>query len=176
VGRRLPVLNEPAPKKEETGGEEPVPERPPWHWVGFGTVTIFAVWLPLAYAAGAVTRSILASRFGADASADQINLATAAMSEGERMRLSAMLALPPVMGLALAAFAGGLLVGRFGSGTGTREAGMAGAVATIVASTLAWRGFSGSALLTTLAIGLIAVGFAVWGGRLGVARRKRTGG
>jgi hypothetical protein len=172
-------LNEPAappsPKKDADGEpDEPVPDRPPWHWVGFGTVTIFAVWLPLAYAAAAVTRGMVASHFGADASADQIALAMNAMSEGERMRLSAMLALPPVMGLALAAFCGGLLVGRFGSGTGTREAALAGAVATIVASALSWRGFSGSALLTTLVIGLVAVGFAIWGGKLGASRRKRV--
>lgn len=175
MGRKLPVLNEPAPPKKTEEGQEPVPERPPWHWVGFGTVAIFAVWLPLAYVAGAVSRSMQISRFGADASPDQIALAMAAMSEGERMRLSALMTLPLVMGLALAAFCGGLLVGRFGSGTGTREAALSGVVATVVVSVIAWRGFSVVAVVTTLVIALIAVGFAAWGGRLGAARRRRTG-
>lgn len=171
MGRRLPVLSEPAPKRD---AEEPVPERPPWHWVGFGTIAIFAVWLPLAYAAAAVSRSITVARFGEDASADQITIAMAAMSEGERMRLSILLALPSIMGLALAAFTGGLLVGRFGSGKGTREAALSGAVATAIVAVLAWRGFSVSALVTTLVVALVAVLFAAWGGRVGAARRKRT--
>ena len=71
--RRLPVLLSPKSSPSDDGDTgEP---RPPWHWVGFGVVIIFAAWLPLSYVGGAVQRSMLASKFGQDASPDQIRLA-----------------------------------------------------------------------------------------------------
>ena len=94
--RRLPVLQPPksSPAEDESG--EP---RPPWHWVGFGVVIIFAAWLPLSYVGGAVQRSMLASKFGADASAEQVAIATAAMTPGERAQLMLSQALPVVFAL-----------------------------------------------------------------------------
>ena len=50
------------------------------------------------------------------------------MPAGERARLMAILAVPNVLALGLASFAGGYLVGRFGAGTGPRESATAGAM------------------------------------------------
>jgi hypothetical protein len=165
--RRLPVL--PSPK---AGGEDEIEPRPPWHWVGFGTVLIFAAWLPLAYVGGAVQARMLASRFGVGASKDQIDLALAAMTAGERAQLALSQAIPGVLALALAAFAGGLVVGKFGGGAGTREAAMSGAVTAIIATILAFRGMSIPALVSGIVTFAVAIGFAAWGGRVG--RQKKS--
>ena len=152
--------------------------RPPWHWVGFGTVAIFAAWLPLAYAAQAVVARVLADRFGASASAPEIASSLATMPAGERARLMAILALPNVAALGLAAFAGGYLVGRFGTGTGTREAATAGAMTALVALVLSLGGGASgggtAAVATSLVTVVIAVGFSWWGGRAGLAKRARV--
>jgi hypothetical protein len=166
--RRLPVLSNEPPAVEKEPEEAP---RPPWHWVGFGTVAIFAGWLPLAYVAGAMSAKVMASRFGKDASAEAIDLALHAMSAGERARLMAIVALPSVLGLALAAFGGGVVVGRFGSGTGAREAAYSGAATALLASAMAWAGFTASTLVAAVVTFAVAAGFAAWGGRFGVSRR-----
>jgi hypothetical protein len=167
--RRLPVLN--APPRAADPDESSSEERPPWHWVGFGAVAIFAGWLPLAYVAGAVSARVMAARFGPDASRDAVDLALSAMTAGERARLMATIALPSILGLAVAAFGGGVVVGRFGSGTGAREAACAGAVTAVIASTIAWSGLSWSSLVAAVVTGLVAIGFAAWGGKVGAARR-----
>src|SRR5438552_5827003 len=93
--RRLPVLKaDPEPEEDS--------RHPPWQWVGFGTVMIFAAWLPLAYLAEAI-KSRLAASLGVGG--------------------AIALALAP---LALAAVAGGFLVGRFGKPAGPREAALSG--------------------------------------------------
>jgi tRNA-(ms[2]io[6]A)-hydroxylase len=172
--RRLPVISNtpaPAPAGEEEGDEA----RPPWHWVGFGTVAIFAAWLPLAYVAGALSARVMASRFGSDASKDAIDLALATMTAGERARLMATVALPSIVGLALAAFGGGFIVGRFGPGTGVREAAMAGGVVAFLASAMAWSGITSSSLVAAAVTFAVAIGFAAWGGRFGTSRRPGSG-
>ncbi len=167
--RRLPVIqNEP---KESPGEEENEEPRPPWHWVGFGTVAILAVWLALAYVAGAVARSIMQSRFGKDASEEQIQIAMAAMDANERARLMATIAIPNVLALALAAFAGGFIVGRFGTGTGPREAARAGAVVACIVSIVAWRGVTAASIIALVVILAVAMGFAAWGGKFGASKR-----
>src|SRR5262245_9003401 len=94
--RRLPVVsNDPKPAGPTDEHEEP---RPPWHWVGFGTVAIFAGWLPLAYVAGAVAKKVMMARFGADASKDAVDLALSTMTSGERAELMATVALPNILG------------------------------------------------------------------------------
>ncbi len=171
--RHLPVLpNATPPADSEPSDDE---ARPPWHWVGFGTVAIFAAWLPLAYAAGAVSAKVMASRFGADASRDAIDLALAAMTSGERARLMATVALPNIVGLAIASFGGGFVVGRFGSGTGVREAAMSGGVTAFIASAMAFAGFTAPTLIAAAVTFAVAIGFASWGGRLGAARRPSAG-
>jgi tRNA-(ms[2]io[6]A)-hydroxylase len=178
--RRLPVIQSAPPAKVEgvTPSDEEAPEaRPPWHWVGFGTVAIFAAWLPLAYAAQAVVARLLAHRFGADASAQDIALSVGALAAGERARLMALLALPNVLALGLASFGGGYLVGRFGEGTGLREAASAGAMTALVALVLALGGGAASGGLPSIVTGvvtvLLSVGFAAWGGRVGLRKRQK---
>src|SRR5687768_2145051 len=61
--RRLPLIQS-APPPPPTPNEDGEAKRPPWHWVGFGTVAIFAVWLPLAYGAQAMVSRMLIQRFG----------------------------------------------------------------------------------------------------------------
>lgn len=166
--RRLPVLSNPAPAEAQ---EEP---RPPWHWVGFGTVAIFAGWLPLAYVAGAVSSRIMADRFGRDTSREAIDLAVATMSSSERAQLMATVALPNILGLALAAFAGGVIVGRF-SGAGpshpARIAAAAGGVTALIATVIAWAGPTVATFIAAAVTFAVAIGFAAWGGRFGASRR-----
>ena len=142
--RRLPVLKTPG------DGEDEATARPPWQWVGFGALGIFAVWLPLAFGAAWVASTLDASG------------ASRVVSVGV---LAA--------GLAVAAMAGGFLVGRWGGpGVGVREAALAGLAAAIIASALAFGspGAAWGALMTVL----VAVPFAALGGTLGV--RRRAGG
>lgn len=169
--RRLPIL-----KPSAGGGADEGEPRPPWHWVGFGTVLIFAAWLPLAYVAGAVQARMLATRFGEDASKDQIDLAVAAMTAGERVALALSQAIPGVLALALASFAGGLVVGRFGAGAGMREAARAGAVTAGIATALSFRSFSAATLVSALVTFAVAAGFAAWGGRVGSRKKSPAAG
>ncbi len=182
--RRLPVIQSappapPAPpasgKGDDPDDENAIPARPPWHWVGFGTVAIFAAWLPLAYVAQAVVARVLAQRFGTSATAADIGMALGTMPAGERARLMAMLAVPNVAALGLSAFAGGYLVGRFGAGTTGREAASAGAMTAVVALVLALGAGTASgvtALVTALVVVLLCVGSAAWGGKVGARKRS----
>lgn len=157
-------------------GDEPE-ARPPWHWVGFGTIATFAVWLPLVYLAQAIGKHVFASRFGASPSREEVDLAFAAMSAMERFRWTAMQTLPHVFAFAVSAFAGGLLVGRFGPGTGAREAALSGLVTALIALAVAWQVVAEGgwgALVSVVLSMVIAVGFASWGGRYGA--RKRAAG
>lgn len=173
-----------APPSKGDGGDGAAPDddaievRPPWHWVGFGTVAIFAAWLPLAYVAQAVVARVLAQRFGATATAQDIASSLGTMPAGERARLMAILALPNVFALGLAAFGGGYLVGRFGKGTGARESASAGAMTALVALALSLGGGAAAgglaAVATALVTVFIAVGFAAWGGRVGVRKREKS--
>jgi len=142
--RRLPVLKTPT----EGGGDDEAPERPPWQWVGFGAVAIFAVWLPLAFLA-----ALAATRLGG-VEASLVLALTVSMSS-----------------LALAAVAGGFLVGRWGTaGVGVREAALAGLSAGLIAAVLAWGGpGAGAGGLVTV---VVAVPFAALGGWLGLRRRR----
>lgn len=163
--RRLPVIQEPSTPPP---GDEDV--RPPWHWVGFGTVAIFACWLVLATIAGALVRRALVPYLGAgELTPQDIAARVAAMSSEERTRVIAIQMVPHAFALAVASFAGGFLVGRFGTGTGAREGAASGAATAIVATLLAWRegGVSWASAVTVV----IAVAFAAWGGRFGAARK-----
>lgn len=137
---RLPVLK----TQFEVEDAEP---RPPWQWVGFGALAIFVVWVPLAYLTG-----IVAARFESLAASRLATLGVAAS------------------GLAVAALAGGFLVGRWGGkDVGVREAALAGFAAALIATALslgapgAWAG----AVVTVV----VAVPSAALGGRVGLRRR-----
>lgn len=159
--RRLPVLsNDPPPEAPE--GEE---ERPPWHWAGFGVVAIFAGWLPLSYIGGAISKQLMA---------EVTTEALAQAGAAERAKLMLMIALPTIVGLAIAAFGGGFIVGRFGTGPGARVGAVAGGVTAIIAIALARTLLTPTVLVISLLIvGVIAAGFAAWGGRVGERRRPR---
>jgi hypothetical protein len=159
--RRLPVVQDPP-----EDGEEP---RPAWHWVGFGAVGVFATWLPLAWVAGRIAAAATSSLVAGATSEDEIRTRIALMDSSERTRYTALSIAPQLGGLALAALAGGYLVGRWGSGT--REAALAGAAAATVASLFAIAG-GGASYGVVLVIGIAAL-FGWLGGKLGV-RRKRA--
>lgn len=153
----------PAPPEEENDEA-----RPPWHWIGFGTVAIFAAWLPLAYLAGAYVKRRLAPYVGDAQTLQEANQKLKALPDDEYVRVTMIQLVPHLLALGLGAAAGGFLVGRFGSGV--REASMAGAMATLIAVVLAGAqsGFSWTSIVM---VGLGA-GFAWLGGKGGVRSKK----
>src|SRR5271167_4910715 len=134
--RKLPLL------KSEAAEEE---ARPPWHWVGFGTVMIFTAWLPLAYLGTAIVARA-----------------------GEASIVGPLLAV--LLPLVVAAAAGGFLVGRFGKPAGVREAVLAGLVTGLVGVVLTVLSGPFSPLL--LLVLVISTGCAGAGGALGVRQRR----
>ena len=192
---RLPVIQPPPPACRRRARQRAPARttrrraRPPWHWVGFGTVAIFAAWLPLAYVAGAVvaTRARVALRARLPARSDRAR--ARAMPAGERARSWRCVALPNVLALALAAFAGGFLVGRFGRAPG-REAARPRVARRWPRSASSRRGRDGAASGRVAGPVVVAVGFARRGGRsasrmrgrdleraaCGAARRSASGG
>jgi hypothetical protein len=142
--RRLPVVMATA-----GDGVDDAPARAPWQWVAFGAIAIFVAWLPLAF---------LATYF-----------ATRLHGSGASTAVSVMVL---AVGLALAALAGGFLVGRWGAaGVGVREAALSGLASALVASALAFGapGAVWGALMTLM----VAVPVAALGGALGLRRRRR---
>ncbi|HEY1959854.1 MAG TPA: hypothetical protein VGH28_29805 [Polyangiaceae bacterium] len=156
VKRRLPVVQPPAEPAEEP--------RPAWHWVGFGAVAIFIVWLPLAYLAESLGRRLTAGTLGPAGDAHFSDL-----SRSERLAVLARLALPQAVALVLAAMAGGFLVTRFGQKTTSRDAAFAGLTvgALALGLTFSQAGFS----LAGFVVPLVATGAAAAGGMLGRRRR-----
>ena len=142
--RRLTVLkSDGAPQEQEA-------QRPPWHWVGFGMVMIFAAWLPLAYVVEAIV----------------VRVRSGAPEDHVPWAVPVLLGAVP---LALAALAGGFLVGRFGKPAGTREALLAGLATGLVAILLTT--LSGAFSPLFLVAAALAAGFAALGGAWGVRGR-----
>lgn len=169
--RKLPVIQSSSKPPEDGGADD---ARPTWHWIGFGVIAIFATWLPLVYLAEALKRGVVRSYVGGASTEEEVAARIAEMTATDRMKLAAIQALPHVLALAVAAFAGGLLVGRFGRTTGVREAALSGGATAALALALAWRAVAAggaSALLAVVVPAAIAVGFAAWGGRTGVRMR-----
>jgi hypothetical protein len=165
--RRLPVLKEPAQDSGEDAAKEP--ERPPWHWVGFGTAATFGAWLPLAYLAEAVRQRIILAHVGPTRSLEETQAAVASLSPAERTKLYFALYGLPIAALLVAAFFGGFLVGRWGKESGVREAALAGVATSIVVCVLYWTtaGLAWAPLLTFA----VAVPMSALGGRIGIRRR-----
>jgi hypothetical protein len=141
--RRLPVVG------SSGDGVDDAPSRAPWQWVAFGALAIFATWLPLAFVA-----TWVAARLHGSGWSPAVSVAVLAL------------------GLALAAMAGGFLVGRWGSAdVGVREAALSGLATAAVASALAFGapGATWGAVMTVL----LAVPFAALGSTLGLRRRRR---
>lgn len=163
--RRLPVIQPPSSKEEEA---EP---RPPWQWVGFGVVAIFAAWLPLAWVAQMVGLRLASAQLGSamqDLAAIQEHLVD--LARGERARIWADILVPQAVALALACAGGGYVVGRWGRPAGPREAGIAGGLVAALSSAAAC-GAPGVGYVP-FAIALISIPFAVLGARWG---RRRPG-
>ncbi|WP_179955504.1 hypothetical protein [Chondromyces crocatus] len=143
---------------EEAEGEE----RPPWHWAVFGMVATFAVWLPLAAGTHALLqRVLLLGVVGGELPA----------------RAQAVMVGANALAFALAAAAGGLLVGRYGGRAGRREATAGGALAAGMAWTLAvLQGASAGVVVWGLLLVVMASlggGAARLGGWLGLRCRPR---
>jgi tRNA-(ms[2]io[6]A)-hydroxylase len=162
--RRLPVLNSGSEPEQPSSHDDE--ERPPWHWAGFGVVAIFAAWVPLSYVGGALSNRLIAG-------VTPESMANA--SDAERAKLMLMIALPVLVGLALASFGGGFIVGRFGTGPGPRIAGVSGGVVAIIAVALSRSILTPTVLVISLfVVSAIAIGFAVLGGRVGARKRSPT--
>jgi hypothetical protein len=163
--RRLPILQE---KKPEPA-EEP---RAPWQWIGFGTVAIFAAWLPLSYGANVLVRRALAATFGDAASPAEIAARLQTMPAEARQRIIAIEFAPHVFALAVAAFAGGYIVGRHGPNAGAREGAACGisiALLAVVISCIE----AGPSLGPLLALVPASI-FAAWGAQTGAKRQKKA--
>jgi hypothetical protein len=146
--RRLPML------KSEGDGHERDEARPAWQWVGFGTVMIFIAWLPLAYVGTAIV--VRPGGGGAETRPGGAHLGGVLLAT--------------LLPLALAALAGGFLVGRFGKPAGVREALVAGAATGLLAVGLT--ALSGPFSPLFLLVIALATGFAGVGGVVGVRRRR----
>jgi tRNA-(ms[2]io[6]A)-hydroxylase len=162
--RRLPVLKNPEPNEDD--------ERPPWHWVGFGSIAIFAAWLPLAYLATAAQARIV-SRFAEASSPEAIAdaIQRAAPQDVARLRFAILLLL--ALPLAAGALGGGFVVGRWSRSAGVREAALAGLATALMTCALSWRiGVSWAAFAGVF----LAIPVAALGGWLGTRARVRSAG
>ncbi len=160
--RRLPVIQRAAPE------EEPDEPRPTWHWVGFGTVAIFTAWLPLASGAQALHAWSLRRRFGVTGGAEEIFAVLSTLHPEIRRQLLWEMVAPHAAMLALASFAGGYLVGRFGEHAGVKEAALAGVATSVVAALLSWS----TAGIFALVPFVLAVPFSSLGGYVGAKKKK----
>jgi len=160
--RRLPVLNAPQEPAEDA--------RPAWHWVGFGVVIILAAWLPLAYLAEFAKGRAIAAFLGPAESQDQATLAVAALSSGDRARLTVLLIGLPALALSAGALAGGYIVGRFSDKAGWRESAAAGAAVGVLSGLLAFASGSTFAAFVPAFLSLVMAGL---GGSWGARKRAR---
>lgn len=150
------------------GEAETAQLRPGWQWVGFGSVIVFSVWLPLAAVVQKLSPLWL-SRLVAGAEDEADVVARVRALRGGALAWYYVLAVGPhVIALALASMAGGYVVGRWGKPeAGTRQAALAGTTTGLIASAMACASTGMSASL--LVVVVIASLFAALGGRL--ARR-----
>lgn len=161
--RRLPVIQATSSPREPDGSAEgDGEERPPWHWVGFGTVGTFGAWLPLMGLAQMVSNQLVASTLGVTASPEAMRVALAAAPE-LRLRVGLALAVPHALALALASAAGGFLVGRYSKGLGPREAAIAGVALAIIVGGLTFGSVGAMGFATTL---VLSAPFSALGGHI----------
>lgn len=151
MARRLPVIQTPEGEDAEAA------ERPGWHWLLVGAAFAQAIFLPL---------SLLSLPLG---------VRLARRVEGSPGLAALLTGLPVFAAFALAAWAAGAVVGRFGLRAKPHTAPSAGALAALVLVLLVLtRGGAGSlpllAALSAVMLGAGA-GFAQLGARFGVRRR-----
>lgn len=151
--RKLPVIASP-PASGASGIDPPRSAR---QWVGFGIVSTFAAWLPLALLATAVGTALAARVAGpldpSEAAADAA-ARVGGLEGSRRVLVAASLLGPQVFALAAAAAATGFLVGRFGAPAGPREAALSVGLAVAGAAALA----GASLAAVGGAVALVAVG------------------
>jgi tRNA-(ms[2]io[6]A)-hydroxylase len=168
--RRLPVV-QPKPENDDESAEP----RPPWHWIGFGVVAVFAVWLPLAMLAEAIGLRVARARLGT--ALEDLRVLQARLAELPREdRTSIWMAIlaPQVVALTVASLAGGYLVGRWGRGAGVREATIAGVAVALLAGMLSCS--TGGEAWAALAICAISAPCAALGAsRAARERQKKLG-
>ena len=149
--RRLPLVKEPEAAREEDVA------RPAWHWTIIGAFATWLAWLLLEMVAvpllGAVDRSAAAGT-----------------------TTQPLLVAVHFSALALAAFAGGLFVGRFGVQAGRLHAAIAGAIVVVPPWLVVATRVSGAGDVPFLAVLLAllagwSTGAAYLGGRLGFRLR-----
>ena len=103
---------------------------------------------------------------------DELSLRLADASASDRFWLWFVLTVAPVVAFALACWASGAMVGRFGGRAGPREAALAGAVTAVVAAGLTLARASAAASAASLVVLVpIGVGAAWLGGAFGKKRR-----
>jgi hypothetical protein len=147
--RRLPIVS-----SSDDAAREPV-TRAAWQWVGFGAIAIVVVWVPLAALAASVT-----GRWTADGGGPDL-----------LQRRAVAFAATSAFALALAAFAGGLLVGTWGgTAGGARGGAAAGLVVGVVAVVASWLALGFAPGMPIAAA--ISVAFAAMGGQLGRLRNE----
>lgn len=131
------------------------PPRPAWQWVGFGALAIVALWVPLSGLVGAVAaQSLPPTSDGAALGRAALFTSAAYLAE-----------------LALGAFAGGYLIGKWGPpGLGVRQAALAGLAAATVLAAGTWASL-GPTIGGVLAILVVSPAMAALGGRTGARRR-----
>jgi len=150
--RRLPVLQ--SPGGGDSAGE---PERAAWQWVSFGAGAIFVAWLPLS-AIGLALAARMARHWQLD-------------DPAQLVRAGIAIATIYALAIAIGAFAGGFIVGRWGNANvGALQAALAGLVAATVATVLS--GVSFGFAPRSLLVVVVAAPMSALGGALG--RRART--
>ena len=164
--RRLPVV------QNKASEDEAAEQRPRSHWVAIMAGFVLTLWLPLVVLAQMLGR--LAVNRLIDAGDPE---ALASAPTGTRVAVTIALMLPPISSFAIASWAAGALVGRFGDRAGVREAATGALFAALAACAIAllggalrpWPVLLGSVVL----LSVIAVSFGALGGRFGVRKRPR---
>lgn len=168
--RRLPLLQ---PRDGE--GQDDVEPRPPWQWSGIGALAVFISWNVLSMLLGAA-RKLVAEELAPGHDPASTAEAIKALSPAQRIALSLLVVVGPMVGLVIAGLLGGFLVGRFGAPAGKNEAMAGGAIAGVVASALEAprmlaTGQGGMWALQTAIIVVLASISARGGAALGLRRR-----
>lgn len=136
-------------------------ERPAWQWVIIGASAIVVIWLPVAFVTALLSKRILEGAAGPEGASLIRTLALPGMN---------------LAVFALAALAGGALVGRFGGNAGPREATFAGLVTAASAwAMIALPGAGLGVIAGALLLGLLALVGALAaraGAALGLRARK----
>jgi hypothetical protein len=169
--RRLPVI-------QQTAVEDAVAaERPRWHWCLIGAGLTATIWVPLAVAAAPLGAAVAARCIHVGAA--QLAAGGAALTRRQMVSLSVISALPLIVCFGLAAAAAGALVGRFGGRAGPRDAGISGAIAAFLVTSVAALGGSGLSAVgivgASLVLAVVGASAGFVGGGFGFRKRSVLG-